>query len=120
MTGIPPLDLSGATQLNAADFQSATLDIQWIITTLQTVRSKNLKEIVVCSYADFPNPLGEGLRRQWQDLDHLLVELSISRSVRPTVAFIPRIYGSDLGGLAPNLLPKLTARGAIRTIRPST
>ena len=81
----PPLDLSKHTKLEDLDFVWSGWTIRWITMTLETIKSKHLREINVRLYTPSPplNPT-EAIRNEWQELDNLLVRLwEGPRSVRP-------------------------------------
>lgn len=112
----PPLDLSKAMKLKEAEFHWITLDVQRIITTLRTAKSNNLQKIDIWLGVNFPATVTETLRREWQDLDRLLVELWTSRLIRPMVEVMSMSEGYDPERFTPILLPELTARGAVEVI----
>ena len=71
--------------------------------TLQTIKTKNLRQITIYSYGCYNQWEGVG---EWHDLDCLLVELWTSH------AALPKFVCKDrLRELAPSLLPELTSRG---------
>ena len=83
-------------------------EVQWITKSLQSVEPKILHEvkITISTPDDFLNPLGEVLRRELVDLDHLLVKLWTPHS------FVLRIRGKNIGGRS--LLPEITGREGVR------
>ena len=79
---------------------------------LQTVGSKNLRQITVYPYnISFDDPIEEEIRQDWQDLDILLVRLWTSCSVSPRFMYGPDREGKEARDYAPSLLPELTRRG---------
>lgn len=89
----PPLDLSKASKLKDAEFRLAGPHIRWIVMTLETAktaREKTLEQITIRTVANFHDLIEETVHQEWQDLDHLLVELWTSHSIRPKVT--PVIY----------------------------
>ena len=109
----PPLDLSKATKLQEVEFHCVIQDIQWIIMALQTAKSNNLRKVIICFSVTFTDPPKETVRREWLDLDRLLVELWTLRSVRLTPK-VPVITGRcDPGRLTRSLLPELSIRGGV-------
>jgi len=87
--------------------------VQWITVALQTVESQNLQSITICPDRNVPEMVGEATRREWRDLDRLLVRFWASHSIRPQVMYVAGRRGQDLGSNAPSLLPELTRRGLI-------
>ena len=110
MSEKPPLDLSKATKLKSLLFRCVDPSIQRITMTLETVQSKDLRQITIHPYGTFSGLIGETARQEWQDLDRLLVQLWTSHSIRPKI-----VYEMGRGGnnLAPSLLPELTRRGVV-------
>jgi len=110
-SGTPSLDLSKATKLEHLKFRGECLSVQWIATTLQTIHSKNVQSITI-----YPRPdraIGEAVRREWKNLDRMLVRFWTSHSIRPQVMYVAGIGGDDLRDCIPSLLPELTMRGLI-------
>ena len=112
-----PLDLSGATKLEGLEFECSDPDVPWVITTLETVEAKSLREITIHALIHPRDPT-ETVLRGWRDLDCLLVKLWTSRSVRPRI--IPATYTEEgwtcPSELAARLLPELASRGAIDAV----
>ena len=110
----PPLDLSHAIKLKDVGFHFDNLSVKWIVATLQTAKSKYLRQITIFSSTSFDTVEGE-VRREWQDLDHLLVRLWTSRLIIPKIKYIsaPEREDVDLGEVAPSLLPELVSRGVV-------
>ena len=85
---------------------------------VKTATSENLQKITVTS-----SGLGvtqtETVYQQWQDLDHLLVQLWTSRSIRPKVVYKGSRGEDDSRDVASRLLPELTRRGFVDVIRPN-
>lgn len=52
-------------------------------------------------------------RRDWQDLDRLLVQIWASYSIRPWIMYETGKEGRDQKDHAPSLLPELTRRGFV-------
>lgn len=68
--------------------------------------------------AYWPTPVkqvGESALREWQDLDHLLVQLWTLRSIRPNIKW-PKEIASDLRELVRSLLPILESTGALNEV----
>ena len=87
--------------------------IRWITVALQTVKSKNLRQITIHSPLTIPDPAGKVVRREWQDLDHLLVQFWTSNSIRSQVMYEPEEGRKDITDHASSLLPELTRRGLV-------
>ena len=84
--------------------------------TLETIKSKHLREINVRLYTPSPplNPT-EAIRNEWQELDNLLVRLwEGSRPVRPKVRCNKFGHPQDTEEAMGALLPKLVHMGAIQ------
>jgi len=107
------LDLSKATKLKYLKFLWTRSSVQWIATTLQTVKSKNLQRIIICQAIALPEEIEEAVYREWQDLDRLLVQFWASHLIRPRVTYVVGKGGKDLRDHVPSLLPELTRRGLV-------
>ena len=114
-----PLVLSKATKLHDIEFRCIGQDIRWIITTLRSAETINLKQIVIVisPYSTFDNPVGEMTRQEWQELDHLLVRLWTSSSVRPVIICEERGGGNNWGEVVLSLLPQLAGKRAVEVGR---
>ena len=112
-SGTPPLDLSKATKLKGLSFRFGGLDVHRITMALQTVQSKHLQQITIRLCGNFANPVEETVRRGWQDLDRLLVQLWASHSIRPNITHGTRKGQGDWEVSAPRLLPELTRKGLV-------
>ena len=115
---MPSLDLSKATKLKEVVFNYYR-NIQWITTAIKTIESKNLQQIAIFSYASTPISfqIKEAVRQEWQDLDHQLVQLWTSHSIRPKIMYRRGQGGADEArGLVQRLLPELTRRGAVDVV----
>ena len=82
---------------------------------IKTIKSKNLQQIAIFSYERTPlsAQIKEAVDREWQDLDHLLVQLWTSHSVRLKIMYRREEGEDEARGLAQRLLPELTRRGVI-------
>ena len=109
---LPPFDLSKSTKLKELVFllYEYAPDVQWISTTLRTVKPQNLRQIAINSRVPFVDPIEETVLQRWRDLDRLLVQLWTSHSILPSVTF-PNLNGRDVTS---RLLPELTTEGALR------
>src|SRR5579872_4713012 len=107
----PPLDLSEATNLETLEFQWSRPDVQWIVTSLKSIRSQNLQEILLNMYVCvvFPDPVEERIYREWRDLDRLLAGLWDSYAIIPKMTYFKVGETDELGRLLPSLLPELTS-----------
>ena len=84
------------------------------VMTLQTVESKNLRRITIYLYTVTPeDTMEETVRKQWLDLDRLLVQFWTSRSIRPRLMHRSDKGGEDIRDRVPSLLPELTRRGLL-------
>jgi hypothetical protein len=108
-----PLDLSKLARLKELELGYSGSGVQWVTMTLRTAESINLEQIVIYF---LECPTTESAYREWQDLDHLLLQFWISRSIRPKIRYKREEEGHHLGNLAPRLLPELTSRGAVDLI----
>ena len=108
-------DLSKATRLKHVKFLRRNMrsGIQWIATTLQTVKSGSLQSIAIWPDNNVPEVVGEAVYQEWNHLDRLLVQFWTSHSIRPQVAYVSGKGGKDFGCDVPSLLPELTRRGLI-------
>ena len=104
------LDLSKATKLKDVKFWCNRPTIQWITMALQSIKSKNLQQVIIHCHFILENPVGETVYREWQDLDHVLVQFWASHSIRPKVVCGMGEKASYLVALVPTLLPELTRR----------
>jgi hypothetical protein len=110
-----PLNLSKTTRLGELKFECTGLTVEWITTTLRSAQYTTLRKItiVVSDRSMVIDPVEEAIRREWQDLDHLLDQLWTSRSVCPEITYKERRVANGLGELVLSLLPKLAGKGAV-------
>ena len=107
-------DISAAVKLNRLVFRCSRPTVQWIVMTLQTIDSKDLRHITVrFKPYNFRRVAHETICREWGDLDRLLVQLWTSHSIRPKVAWGPRLGRKDMRAYVSRLLPELTRRGLV-------
>ena len=97
-------------KLKGVEFRLETPTVQWIVTTLQTAKTKHLQQITIFSAATF-DLIGELGRQEWQILDHLLVQLWTSRSIIPKMKCTRARGRVVLKEAAPILLPQLVSKG---------
>jgi len=116
MPGTPSLDLSKATKLKDIVFSCGKSDVRWITTTIQTATSKNLQQITVSLRPDLLDQIGEIVYQELQDLDCLLVQLWVSRSIRPNITYQTGKGERNMRWLAQGSLPKLVGRGFINAV----
>ena len=83
----PPIDLSRATKLKTVDLRTDTLAVEWITRTLQTITSKYLMQIAIVVPPFLTGLIHTTVRREWEDLDHVLVQFWTSRSIRPVFKY---------------------------------
>ena len=120
VSGIPPsLNLSKAIKLRNVEFRPSEPNVKWISVALRTAKSKNLRQITIhlatrLMFTMLRGPVGEITRQEWQDLDHLLVQLWTTRSIRPVFTFGDR--GTDSGALVSLLLPELVSKGVVNVV----
>ena len=112
-SGKPPLDLSKVTKLKELSFRCGDPNVRRITMALQTVRSRNLQQVAIHLYATSAKLITEEVRQEWQDLDHLLLQLWTTHSIRPKITYKGDKGGDDLRVSAPSLLPMLTRRGLV-------
>ena len=118
------IDLSKATRLRVARFDSAHMDTMWIVTALQTITSRHgdLRQIVIDIYdptfrdpgTDIRQMVGEAVYGEWLDLDRLLVQFWELRSIRLKIVYI--MTSEDIEEAVDCvlcLLPEMTRSGGI-------
>ena len=117
----PSLDLSKVTRLKDVEFQPRGQNVKWISAALRTIRSENLQQITIRFYTLLMSNVlresaSESTRLEWKDLDHLLVELWITRSIRPVFTYerMGAVASPDV--LVPKLLPELVNSGVINFV----
>jgi hypothetical protein len=89
-------------------------NVQWIVATLETAETNTLQQITLFSSVPF-DTVEEVIRREWQNLDHLLARLWTAHSIVPELKYTPTLEMKlvDLGEAAPGLLPKLVNMGVV-------
>ena len=108
------LDLSMATKLKSLTFQCTGPGVQWVITTLQTVKSKDLQQITLWPDTTTSVNMTKGMiHQEWLDLDHLLVHFWTLCLICPRVVYGLQVGGKNIRDYAPSLLPELTRRGFV-------
>ena len=113
--GIPSLDLSEATKLKDLEFHCCR-STQWVTTMVRTAKSGSLQKIAVISSAATAIRIEEEVYWEWQDLDHLLLQLWTSRSIRPKVVYKRGRREDGTGDVVSRLLPELTKRGVVEVV----
>ena len=115
-------DLSKATRLDSVEFRMRDPGVGWINETLRTATPKNLRQITICFRDNiFLNrlqiyffPVGEtAVHLGWEELDHLLVHLWTTRSIRPVVTYTHEQRWPGLRPTAQRFLPELTSMGVV-------
>ena len=104
------LDLSHTVKLKGVEFHLERPTVQWIVTTLQTARTRHLQQITIVSVATF-NLIEEMDRQEWQDLDHLLVRLWTSHSIITKMKCARARGRMVLREAVRILLPQLVSKG---------
>ena len=116
------IDVSNATKLKDVAFQPLSRNVKWIPATLRTaLKLRDLQEISIflphyitaaniCT--DVGRVIGEENRKEWLDLDRLLVQFWESSSIRPKVV-CPRQMDTRCYIGYQCLLPEITKRGII-------
>ena len=113
MHGVEPsFDLTKATELKDVKFQQYGSKVGWINATLQTAKSKNLRQITIHFRSTYMLE-DEKTRPEWQDLDHLLVQLWTTRSTDIVFIFRREDVGEGVRVLAQKLLPEVTSRATV-------
>jgi len=85
---------------------------------LQTVDSKDLQQITLR-----PDRYAFGqetVRREWEDLDRLLVQFRTSRSIRPKISCEMEMDEGELTLYTSSLLPELATRGLVDMVQCSS
>ena len=107
-------DISAAKKLKRLVFCCNRSTTQWITMALQTIDSRDLREITVQPNSqNFRYAIHESICREWRDLDRLLVQFWSSHSIRPKVIWHRGAGRGDMRIHAPKLLPELTRRGLV-------
>jgi hypothetical protein len=86
---------------------------------LQSVKSENLRRITIHPFDIYIDQIGDTGRRQWHDLDRLLVQFWTSHSIRPTIVYEAMERRRDFGAIALSLLPELVGRGLVDLYDPT-
>jgi hypothetical protein len=114
----PPFDLSKTTKLKNLEFQLAyTQNVRWITTTLQTVKSPNLRQISIRSRKFPVDPIGATILQEWLDLDRLLTQLWTSHPIRPEITCRNGVGHYLRADVVSRLFPELTSRGVVIVAR---
>ena len=101
------------------EFQPREPRIGWIIVALRTIESNTTLWLITINFTPVythPIPVDEATRQEWQELDHLLVHLWTTRSIRPVFTYEKAAELTASGVLVPELLPELTRRGAVNEV----
>ena len=117
------VDLSKATKLEGVVFRPVSPGVEWITTALRTVTPEHRTLQQISIYVPFNSalydigidigpPIGETTRRQWSGLDHLLIHLWESRSIRPKLVCMRLKWEErDIRDVIESFLPEVTGRG---------
>ena len=111
-----PLDLSKATRLEDIQLNLNPRTVQWVTGTLRTAKSEYLRQITIFIPSSFTNPAQATVHREWEDLDHALVQLWTSRSVRPRLKYVKTPECDKVERQVRALLPELASRGVIDVV----
>ena len=109
------LDFSKLTRLEVIRMRGPS--VLWIITTLQTAKSTNLRQITILPPFKIGAWAEERFHQDWKDLDLLLLQFWTSHSIRPEIEYVGKEAGCELGELVPRLLPELTSRGIVDLVK---
>jgi len=113
------------TNLKDLVFRVESQGVDWINTTLRTIapEHRDFRQITIYlpydaalsgAGANVRQSVGEYVFGQWSELDHLLVQLWESRSIRPRTLYLaPGGTGKDIIECVGCLLPEVTRRGII-------
>ena len=103
----PPFDLSNFTRLE--EVWVSKPDVRWITATLRTAKSTNLRLVDISSWPDLEvHGIEPTITRAWQDLDHLLIQLWTSCSIRPRISLQGKLGEGFPREIAAIMLPQLT------------
>jgi hypothetical protein len=113
-----PCDLSKATKLKYVAFWLNSWSVEWITAALRTITPghRDIQQISIhlphylITLGVTRHTIGKPIHGQWLGLDHLLVQLWKSRSVRTRVIYTEM---GDIIDLAEHLLPEISKSGAI-------
>ena len=105
----PPLDLSHAAKLKSVELRFESLSVQWIVAMLQTAKTICFRRVTIFIGVCF-DVVEEVDRREWRDLDHLLVRLWTSHSIVPKLSYV---VTKEIRSLVPTLLPALVNSGLV-------
>ena len=95
------------------------LGVCWIAMALETVRSKNLQQVIIHpNSSTFVDEIGGMIYQEWLDLDRTLAQLCTSLSIRLQVMCEWVREGDDyyISYLSLRSLPEVTRRGLIDLI----
>ena len=121
------IDLSKATRLKNVVFRATALNIDWVITGLRTIMPKHREFQRISIYVYFGpafvgivgtnarQTIGEKKFGRWLDLDHLLIRLWESHSIRARIILSSK-GNQDTSEFMGYLLPEITRRGLIDLI----
>ena len=107
-------DISAARKLKHLEFWCHRTPAQWITMALQTINSKELRQITVRAKSyNFVSVIDEMIYREWGELDRLLVQFWSSHSIRPRVMWQPGVGRGDMEVCVSWLFPELTRGGLV-------
>ena len=105
------IDFSNVIRLQEVAFHLEELHDVWTALALKTLTSKhrNLQRVSIYIPITFTRMLEE-TRRQWMDLDRVLVQLWESNAIRIQVVYFGRMREEGARERVERLLPKMTER----------
>ena len=105
------IDFSNVIRLQEVAFHLEELHDVWTTLALKTLTSKhrNLQRVSIYIPITFTRMLEE-TRRQWMDLDRVLVQLWESNAIRIQVVYFGRMREEGARERVERLLPKMTER----------
>ena len=105
------IDFSNVIRLQEVAFHLEELHDVWTTLALKTLTSKhrNLQRVSIYIPMTFTRMLEE-TRRQWMDLDRVLVQLWESNAIRIQVVYFGRMREEGARERVERLLPKMTER----------
>ena len=118
------IDLSKAIKLRDVTFSHVSLNVEWVALTLQSITPRHRGFQHVCIQLPHEGPpsveasvnesIGEVAHRRWLALDHVLVQLWESHSIRLTCIWPGG--QRERGNLTGCLLPEATKRGIVKLV----
>jgi len=122
------IDLSKATKLRGVVFTPVSLSIEWVTLALQTItpQHRDIRQIIihmpytrafVSVGVDVKQTIGEAICGRWLELDHLLVKLWESHSIRTAIRYVAqKKEKNEMYESIGCLLPEMAERGMIELV----